>query len=304
VDSALYYLGLALTAQESLDEKPAITTTRSLMGEAYLYKGDYRQAIENLDQAYVLASSISEVEATVDVLLMKFLVCDDLQYEAGCDSAYRQLSGYDREELSYLTRCRLGLMEARRNRSGGRSAEGLASAGDVIRMADSGFPRCAVDARLVSAEIHMSEGRYAEAREVLEDAISSSRDHSFRDAEATALYLSGEAASGEGQAAEGAALCREAAGILSARGLSIYDCYAVCAGVAEAAGASEEAIEYLTVALDEASLVYREKCPPRLRHYYLRAKQVPENVTRAEGLLTGAGRAAEAMEYRSKFPLQ
>ena len=304
VDSALYYLGMALAAQEDLDEKPAITTTRSFMGEAYLCKADYRQALSNLDQAYVIASSISEIEAIVDVLLTKSLVCDELGYEAGCDSIYRELSTRDEEELSYLTRCQIGLLEARRHSSGGRSAEGLVSAREVIEMAGSGFPRCAVDAMLVSAEIHMSGGHYAEAREVLGDAIASSREHSFRDAEATALWMSGAVASAEGKYAEGAALCREAAAILADRGLSIYDCYAVCAGAAEAAGANEDAIEYLTAALDEASSVYQEKCPPRLRHYYLRAKQIPENVSRAEGLLTGAGRAAEAMEYRSKFPLQ
>jgi len=304
VDSALIYLGLALAAQESLDEKPAITTTRSFMGEAYLYKGDYKQALANLDQAYVLASSISEIEATVEVLLMKSLVCDDLEYEVGCDSIYRELSTWDKDELSYLTRCQLVLLEARRHRAHGRPAEGLAAAREVIEMAGSGFPRCAVDAMLVSAEIHMSEERYGDAREVLSDALASSRKRSFRDAEAMALWMSGAAASAEGQYAEGAGLCREAAAILTDRGLSIYDCYSVCAGVAESAGANEEAIGYLTTALDEASSVYQEKCPPRLRHYYLKSKQIPENVTRAEGLLTGAGRAAEAMEYRTKFPLQ
>jgi tetratricopeptide (TPR) repeat protein len=304
VDSALYYLDLALQAQISLDEKPAITTTRSFMGEAYLYKADYKQALENLDEAYVLASSISEIEATVDVLLMKSLICDDLEYEAGCDSIYRELSGRDREELSYLTRCRLGLMDARRQRASGKLAEGLASAREVMQTAGSGFPRCAVDAMLFAAEIHMSEERYAEAREILEEALSSSRDHSFRDAEAMALWMLGETASAQGQNADGAAFCEEAAAILLDRGLSIYDCYAVCAGVAEVAGDNDEAISYLTTALDEASSVYQEKCPPRLRHYYLRAKQIPENVTRAEGLLIAAGRAAEAMEYRSKFPLQ
>ncbi|MGD8628352.1 MAG: tetratricopeptide repeat protein [bacterium] len=304
VDSALYYLNLALSAQESLDEKPAITTTRSFMGEAYLYKSDYKQALENLEEASVLASSISEIDAKVDVLLTKSLVCDDLGYEAGCDSIYRELSVLDREELSYLTRCQLKLLEARRHRAAGRPAEGIAAAREVIKMAGSGFPRCAVDAMLVSADIHMSEEDYAGAHEVLDDAIASSREHSFRDAEAMALWMSAAVASAEGQDIGGAALCQEAAAILTARGLSVYDCYTVCAGVAESAGDEEDEIEYLTRALDEASSVYQEKCPPRLRHYYLMAKHIPENVSRVEVLLTGAGRAAEAMGYRSRFPLQ
>jgi tetratricopeptide (TPR) repeat protein len=304
VDSALVYLGLALSAQEALDEKPAMATTRSFMGEAYFYKGDYKQALANLDQAHVLASSISEVEAIVDVLLVRSLVCDDLAYEAGCDSIFGELGMLDEDELSYLTRCRLRLAQAMRHRAGGSTAEGLALAREVIDMAGGGFPRCAVDAMLLSAEIHMSQERYADAREILNTAIARSREHSFRDAEARALWMSGAAASAGGQHGEGAGLCHEAAAILTGRGLSVYDCYVARAGIASASGANEEAIDYLTTALDEASSIYQEKCPPRLRHYYLKAKQVSEHVSRVEALLSEAGRAAEAQQYRTKFPLQ
>ena len=87
-------------------------------------------------------------------------------------------------------------------------------------------------------------------------------------------------------------------------GQAAYDCRVICAEISIAAGDKTKALEFLGPALDEAALVYRDKCPPRMLHNFIEAKKVPEYVSQIEDILSGLGRTDEATAYRAKFPLK
>ena len=99
-------------------------------------------------------------------------------------------------------------------------------------------------------------------------------------------------------------ICEEALEMISARGLSSFDALVACGdakvGLDDMAGATDD----FARALDEAALIYRDQCPPKLLPYYLEAKRVAHLVNRIEVLLNTAGRSQEAQAYRAMFSLQ
>lgn len=303
VDSALVYLSRSLADHKALDEKPAIATVTALIGEAHLAKDSYKLALSAFDDAYRIAQEIGDSEARVDVLLVKSRLYFELAYWAGCDSIMGELEALHDRDLTYQTRCRLNLAQARRQYREGDRAAALKAAEDLVALTGDRYLRCGLEAMLLSALILIDQADYAGASRVLEDARDRAGEHSIRDLEATALCLLGSVLAEQGRYDDAIAACTEGVELTSRLGHATYDCKAVCGEVSLAADDMGKTLEYLGSALDEAAVVYHSKCPPRLLHGFLEAKGVSEYVNQVESILTGLGRTEDALAYRSKFPL-
>jgi serine/threonine protein kinase/Tfp pilus assembly protein PilF/predicted negative regulator of RcsB-dependent stress response len=303
VDSALIYFTRSLSEHEALEEKPALAMIRTQMGEVYLAKDDFKQALSEFGQAYTIAREVEESESTVDALLGEGRLYFEVGYWAGCDSIMKELGALNDRDLTYQTRCRLSLAQARRQYAKGDRAGALKAAEDLVAVTGDEYVRCGVEAMLLSARILIDQADYARAAQVLEDVRSRAGSHSLRDLEAQALCLLGKVRAGQGRYDDAIALCTEGIDLTGRLGLATYDCRAICGEVNAAAGDTQKALELLGLALDEASAVYREKCPSRMLHSYLEAKHVSEHVSQIESILTGLGRTQDALAYRAKFPL-
>jgi tetratricopeptide (TPR) repeat protein len=157
---------------------------------------------------------------------------------------------------------------------------------------------------LLSASILIDQGEHNRAGEVLAQVRSMAGRHSLRDLEAQALCLLGKVRAEQEGYEEAIALCTEGIDLANRLGHAVFECRAICAEVSVAAGDSEKALEFLGSALDDAAIVYRDKCPPRMRHSLMEAKKVPTYVREIEDILIGLGRTDEAATYRAKFPLK
>jgi tetratricopeptide (TPR) repeat protein len=303
-DSAITYLSKALAELESLEERPAVAITRVHMGEAYLDKDDFKQALVNTEEAYRISQMTKEKETIVDALLVKSKIYFELEYWAGCDSIMGDLASFSDRELGYETRCNLRFAQARRRYSEGNRAEALKDLGDLVDTVSDNYVRCGVEGMLLSARILIDQGQHDQAGQMLEEVRSTAERHSLRDLEAKALCLLGKVRAEQGDQGTAMDLCTLGIDLLGRLGHASYDCRTICADIGIAAGDAEAAITFLGPALDEAGAVYSEKCPPRMLHYFLEAKKVPDYVSRIESLFSGLGRPDEAVAYRAKFPLK
>ncbi len=304
LDSALAYLSHSLIEHEALDEKPAIAEVKALLGEIYLAKDDYKQALSDFEEAYQISKTTGEREAIVDALLVKAKLYFELGYWAGCDSMMSELATFDARELSYQIRCRLHLAQARRQYAKGDATGALRAADELVEMTSGNYVRCGVEGMLLSAIILLDRDDYVRAGQVLDEVRSRAGQYSLRDLEAQSLCLLGKVRAEQGGYEEAVSLCTEGIETASRLGQATYDCATVCADISVAAGDPDGALELLGPALDEAAIAYREKCPPRMRRGFLEAKHIPEYLSRLEELLAGLGRADEASAYRAKFPLK
>jgi hypothetical protein len=157
---------------------------------------------------------------------------------------------------------------------------------------------------LLSARVHIDKEDYVRAAEVLEAVRQRSEEHSLRDIESRSGCLLGKVRAAQGRYEDAIALCTDGIDLAERLGQAAYDCRTVCADVSIGAGDNARALEFLGPALDEAALVYREKCPLRMRHGFMEAKDISRYVSTIEDILTGLGRTDEAAAYRAKFPLK
>jgi len=304
VDSALVHLGRSLAGHEALEEKPGIAMAKILMGEAYLAKDHYRKALSAFDDAYTISREMDDSESTIDVLLVKSRVYFETGYLAGCDSIMNELdSMYDRD-LTFQTRCRLSLARARRHYAEGDLEAALKATDELVALTGNDYVRCSVGAMLLSAMIRIDRDDPARAGQVLEDARQRAARYSLRDLEAQSLCLLAKVRAGQGRTDEAIGLCSDGVDLSSRLGQATYDCRIVCADACVAAGDTERALEFLGPALDEISVVYEDRCPPRMRQDLLVSKQVSEHLRQIESILSGLGRTGEAAAYRARFPLK
>jgi hypothetical protein len=214
------------------------------------------------------------------------------------------LASFSDRELGYQTRCDVRLAQARRHYSKGNHVEALKAVDDLVDMIGDNYVRCGVEGMLLSALILVDQGKHDQAGQVLEDVRSRAERHSLRDLDAKALCLLGKVRAGQGSHGDAMELCTVGIDLLVRLGHASYDCRTICADISIAAGDTEAAIAFLGPALDEAGSVYSEKCPPRMLHYFIEAKKVPDYVGQIESLFSGLGRPDEAIAYRAKFPLK
>jgi len=214
------------------------------------------------------------------------------------------LAAFSDRELSYETRCEVRLARARRHYSKGDHEGALRALNDLVDISSEKYVRCGVEGMLLSARILVDQEEYDQAGEVLEDVRGRAEKNSLRDLQAEALCLLGRVRAEQGDYQGAMDLCTLGIDLLRRLGHATYDCRTMCAEISIAAGDAEDAIAFLGPALDEAGAVYSDKCPPRMLHYFIEAKKVPDYVSQIESLLSGVGRPDEATAYRTKFPLQ
>jgi tetratricopeptide (TPR) repeat protein len=205
--------------------------------------------------------------------------------------------------LSHHAKCDLHLEEAEVLFAQGQVTEAGRASTEILAAVGYDDIRCRARAMLLSARIASSEGRSDAARDVLDTLLGETRRFGLLDIEAQSLCLLAGVHSSQGRPEEATDLCEQALEIISTSGLSGFGCLVRCGDSRLASGDSEGALSYYERALNEARLAYETKCPPRLRQYYLQAKDIPHYVTQLTKLLSDAGRAQEAEPYKAAFGL-
>jgi tetratricopeptide (TPR) repeat protein len=301
VDSAITYLRQALEVHESLDAKPVMAVETGLLGEAYLAKAFYRDALLNTNRSLEIASLIDEREQIIEGTVVKTEIFDKMGYSPGCDSALDVLGSYDEAGLSFQTRCRLQLARACQLCAASDFGQAYEESENLISMAGNEDVRCRVEGRLIAARAAADDEE--QARRHLRLVVTGARDNSFRDIEAEALWRLAEIASAQNDHDEAIALCGEALGIIEKLGLSQFDCLVACGNVHRAAGDEQGAASLYGRALDEAVAVFQQRCPGRLRQYYLEQKNIARHVGLLEQLTAGAPADGRIQAYRATFGL-
>jgi tetratricopeptide (TPR) repeat protein len=304
VDSALVFLSKAHDVQQSLDEKPAEAATMIWMGEALRLKGDYRQALRDFDAAVSLAGEIRDREVAVSALAGKADAFFDIGYPAGVDSVLAAVKTYDTNSLSHLLRCRLGLAEARNLRTSGKDSQALGAWKETCAAIGTNEVRCRTAGMLICAEAEVGLGRAEEAEQDLRSARQEARKYRLRDIEAASAMDLGVVLSGQGKTEEATALLEEALGIAAQLGIGQTDYLVSCGDAWFAAGAEDRATGYYERALREASSSVGEKCPRRLRQYYVSSRNLAGCLERLGGLPGAPGREATLAGYRVTFGLK
>jgi tetratricopeptide (TPR) repeat protein len=303
-DSAIWYLSRAFGVQEALDAKPAMTVIMSLLGDAYLKKGDYKQASLNLDRAFELANLIGEMELAVDVTVDRARLYSGIGYAPGCDSIGALLDSYDENSLGFQTKCRLKLTRASLLCARSELPEATQINRELTDIVGGEEVRCRVESMLLSGRIAAGEGNLDEASRTLDAVVRQAQRYSFHDVEAEALWRLAGVVSRQDNGDEALQLCDEALEIISNIGLAAYDCLITCAEIRLATGDTAGAASFMNRALEVAASTYEEKCPPRLRSYYLARKRIPHYVDQVEDLISQTGGPAPARDYRSIFGLK
>jgi tetratricopeptide (TPR) repeat protein len=303
VDSAIIYLKQALEVHESLDAKPGIAVATGLLGEAYLAVASYRDALVNASRSLEIAGLIDEKELIVDATLVRAKIFDELGYSPGCDSALAILNSQDKARLSFQTRCRLQLAEACRLCAENDLQKASRLGEDLISTAGNEYVRCRVEGRLLSGRIVAGEGKHDEAEKILGAVTREARRYSLRGIEAEAMWRLAAVVASLGRPNEAVSLCNDALAIIQRLGLAEYDCLVTCAEIHLTMGDNVGAASFLARALDAAASAYQDRCPARLRSYYLERKRIPHYVNMIEELAAQTGGATQFPGYRALFPL-
>jgi tetratricopeptide (TPR) repeat protein len=303
-DSALVFLSRACEVQRSLDEKPAAAATLIWLGEALRLKGDYGRALRELDGASSLADEVRDREAAASALVGKADTFFDIGYQAGADSVLAAARAYDSNSLSHLLRCRLNLLEARRLCAGEQDSEALRLCEETCASIGLHDVRCRAVGMLTCAEANLDLGRADEAEQGIQAVREEARKYGLRDIEAQSALRLGQMLSRQGRTKEATALSEEALGIAAATGICLVDYLLGCGEAWLAAGDDAQAAGYYERALEEASLVVAEKCPRRLRQYYVSSRNLKACLDKL-GRLPGSSRGESALAgYRETLGLK
>ncbi|MFH1314510.1 MAG: tetratricopeptide repeat protein [Candidatus Eisenbacteria bacterium] len=283
-DSAIAYLSSAIEVLVSLDNAPTTGVAMSILGEAYLLKDDYTRALANLDQALETAGIINQEDLAVDAALGKGLLFHEIGYQPGCDSILAILDRYDESTMPFQARCRLTLSRACRTCARGQVAETEELVGRLVEVTGTDYVRCRVQGSLVVARATADTGTPGEAEQTLNGVIAEARRYSLRDIECEALWLLAGVLTRQGRVDDAMESCDKALEIAAALGLAEYESLVACGDVRMKAGDAAGAAGFFTRALDEAATVYEDKCPPRLRSYYVEQKRIPHYLSLLDNL--------------------
>ncbi|MFZ1947259.1 MAG: tetratricopeptide repeat protein [bacterium] len=303
-DSALVFLGRAYEVQQALDEKPAVAATLIWMGEAMRLKGDYGGALRSFDGAAGLAAETRDREAAAYALLGRADAFYDIGYPAGAESVLAAASAYDRNSLSHLLRCRLGVVESRKMCSSGRGTDAVRACEEICASIGSNDVRCRALGTLLCAEAELSAGEVDGAADRFRVLVEDARRYRLCDIEAQSALGLGKALLRQGRAQEAAAQSDRALGLAAQGGLCQVDYLLACGETWLNAGGSEKAAGYWERALTEAASVVGERLPRRLKPYYVAERNLGDCLDRLGELPGASSREASLAGWRATFGLK
>jgi tetratricopeptide (TPR) repeat protein len=302
VDSAEHYLNLALAIQEEMGEKPSVAVTLGGLGDVYTKMGDYGRALASYDRSYALAIETEEVEVAAGAQIGKAGLFCEIGYEAGCDSALAKLVEYEDEAVAAETKCLIKLEKGKRYFSEGDEAKAISEVECVLTGPGQGHIKAKIEVALLTAEAENLRGGTARAREIAEGALSECRRYGFGDAECECLRVLAVVGSAAAGPAQALGFAEEALARSENLGIAQVDFLLLCGDMKKALGDTDAAGGYYKRALDEAGETV-EKCPPRLRRYYLRSRDIPGYARELVAHLESSGQQAEAARYKTRFGL-
>ncbi len=302
MDSAGHYLDLALAIQEDMGEKPSVAVTLEALGDVYIKTGDYGRALESFDRCYELALETEEVEVAAGAHIGKAALFCEIGYEAGCDSALAKLVEFENKAMGAETKCLIKLEKGKKFLSDGDEARAVSEVECVLSGPGKGHTKVRLEVALLTAEAESRRGESAHARKMAENVLAETRRYGFADTECECLRVLAVLASTAGEPA--AALDRAEQAVSRSEGLGIarIDYLLLCGDLLEAAGDGAGSAAYYERALDEAGGTV-EKCPPRLRKYFLRSRDISRVASEAAANLESTGRQAEATRLKARFGL-
>ena len=302
MDSALHYLDLALAIQEEMGEKPSVAVTLGGLGEVYTKTGDYGRALASFERAYDLAVETEEVEVAAGVHIGRAGLFTEIGYKAGRDSALAELVEFEDEAVAAETKCLIRLERGKKYFSDGDEARAVSEVDCVLKGAGKGHAKARLEVALLTAEAENARGDAARAVEVANEALADSRKYGFADTECECLRVLAVIASSAGDHDRALGLGEEAVSLAEGLGINRVDYLLLCGDMKKALVDAAGSNAYYKRALDEAGRTV-EKCPPRLRRYYLSSRDIPDYAEALVSNLESSGQRAEADRYRTRFGL-
>jgi tetratricopeptide (TPR) repeat protein len=302
MDSAEYFLNLALAVLEEMNEKPAIAMTLSALGEVYTKKADYGRALEDLDRAYELAAETEEVEIAAEVTVERACLFTEMGYDAGRDSALALMVDFEDEALGAETKCLMRLEKGKKYLADGDADKAESEVDCLIQNGGKGNAKLGVEAALITAEAMNLAGDTSGARAIAGEALEAARRLGFADTECECLRVLALLTSAANGPEAALRLGEQALARSERLGVARVDYLLLCGDMSIELGDDAGAENYYLLALDEAAETV-EKCPPRLRMYYVRSRDIPRYAGEAVSLLEASGRPADADRYRAQFDL-
>jgi tetratricopeptide (TPR) repeat protein len=302
MDSAEHYLDLALAIQERMGENPSVAVTLSSLGDVYTKTGDYGRALASFDRAYELAIETEEVEIAAGSQIGRAWLLAEIGHDAGRDSVLARLVDFEDEALGAETKCLMRLVRGKKYFSDGDEERAISEVDCVLRGPGKGHAKARLEVTLLTAEAEDKRGNAARARELAQDALAESREYGFADTECECLRVLAVITSAAGDPALALGLCEQAVSRAAGLGISQVGYLLLCGDLKRAQGDAAGSAGYYRQALDEAGQTV-DRCPPRLRRYYLRSRDIPGYAQRLVTHLESSGRQAEAERYRAQFGL-
>jgi len=302
MDSAEHYFNLALVIQEEMGEKPSVAVTLGGLGDIYCRTADYGRALESYDRCYDLALETEEVEVAAGSQIGKACLFATMGYKAGRDSALAKLIGFEDEAMGAETKCLIRLEKGKKYLVDGDEARAVSEVDCVLKGPGKGHTKVRLEVALLTAEAENGRGDAARAREMAEGVLAETRQYGFMDTECECLRVMAVLASTAGELAEALGHAEQAVSRSEGLGITQIDYLLLCGDLKKALGDAAASSEYYRRALDEAGETL-ENCPPRLRRYFLRSRDIPRRASEFVAGLEASGRAAEAAQYRARFGL-
>jgi tetratricopeptide (TPR) repeat protein len=272
------------------------------LGDIYVKMGDYAAALSSYERSYDLAIETDEVEVAAGAQIGKAALFCELGYEAGRDSALAMLVGYEDEAMAAETKCLIKLEKGKRYFSQGDEARAVSEVECVLRGPGKGHTKAKNEVAVLTARAENRRGETARAREIAEEALAECRRFGFADTECECLRVLAEIASSAGEPAQALGLAEQAVSRSERLGITQIDYLFLCADLKKALGDTSGSVAYLKRGLDEAAVTL-EKCPPRLRRYYLSHRDIPARAGDLISHLESSGQQAQADQYRTQFGL-
>jgi tetratricopeptide (TPR) repeat protein len=302
MDSAEYYLNMALAIQEEMGEKPSVAVSLAGLGDVYTRMGDYGRALESYDRAHELAVETEEVEVAAGATIGRAYLFSEIGYKAGRDSALARLVEFEDKALGAETKCMIRLEKGKKYFEDGDETRAVDEVACLLGSSGNSNAKARLEVALLTARAENARGNTAHAREVAEKTLAESRKYGFGDTECECLLVLARIDETAGDKAGALKLGEEALSRSQSLGIARTDYLLLCGDLKKALGDAAGGEEYYRQALDEAAGTL-EKCPPRLRAYYLRSRDIPAYARDLTGYLEASGRQADAAHYRAEFGL-